>query len=122
MTSDEHAEQARRYLRQADFEFAADPMQASEKLWGAATQAVLAFTTRTGWADDSHRALKTAVERLADESGDPLIAAHFAAAEKFHRNFYHGSMEDFERDADRPKVRAFVDRVLAAANGGAPTP
>ena len=97
-------------------------MQASEKLWGAATQAVQAFTTRSGWADDSDRALKTAVERLADESGDPLIAAHFADAEKFHRNFYHGNMEDFERDVDRPKVRAFVVRVLAAADGRAATP
>ena len=36
-------------------------------------------------------------------------------AEKFHRHFYHDSMEDWERDADRPLVHEFVERLLAIA-------
>ncbi len=36
-------------------------------------------------------------------------------AEKFHRHFYHDSMEDWERDADRPLVHDFGRRVLAVA-------
>ena len=36
-------------------------------------------------------------------------------AEKFHRDFYHDSMEDWERDADRPLVHEFVERLLAVA-------
>ena len=41
-----------------------------------------------------------------------MISSDFAVAEKFHRNFYHDFMEDFELESDRPKVRAFVGRVL----------
>ena len=35
------------------------------------------------------------------------------AAEKFHANFYHGFMDDFQIVADRPKVRRFVNQVSA---------
>ena len=41
------------------------------------------------------------------------LHAGFAAAEKFHANFYHDFMEDFELDADRPTVKEFVDRLMA---------
>ena len=36
-------------------------------------------------------------------------------AEKFRRHFYHDSMEYWERDADRPLVHDFVERILAVA-------
>ena len=42
-----------------------------------------------------------------------MYEAYFAVAEKFHRNFYHDDMEDWERDADKPLVERFVARVLA---------
>ncbi len=65
-----------------------------------------------GWAHDSHRTLKNAVIRLATEREDPLIEAYFGIAEKFHVYFYHRTMEDWERDADRPLVHNLVQRVL----------
>ena len=55
------------------------------------------------WPHQSHRSLKNAAERIAEEYDDTLIASYFSVAEKFHRHFYHDSMEDWERDADRPK-------------------
>lgn len=110
----EHAETAREFLVASDKEFEADDLvQASEKLWGAAAHAVMAVAQERGWDHRSHRSLKNAVIRLSREHGDPLILAHFLAAEKFHRNFYHDDMEDWERDADRPLVHDFVERVLA---------
>ena len=36
----------------------------------------------------------------------------FGLAEKFHANFYHGFMEDWEIEPDSRLVRAFVERVL----------
>ena len=36
----------------------------------------------------------------------------------FFRNFYYDSMEDWERDADRPLVHDFVARVLALLDLG----
>ena len=115
----EHAETAREFLIASDREFAAgDVVQASEKLWGAAAHAVMAVAQEREWDYHSHRSLKNAAIRLSLEQGDPLIEAYFAVAEKFHRNFYHDSMEDWERDADRPLVHDFVRRVLALLDSG----
>ena len=114
MLTNDHAAKALEFLAQSDAEFAeGDRLQASEKLWGAATHAIMAAAQQRGWRHGSHRALKEAAEQLSDDHNDPLIEYGFLAAEKFHRNFYHDNMEDFELDSDRPKVHDFVHRVLA---------
>lgn len=109
----EYAETARGFLADADREFAAgDVAQASEKLWGAASQAVIAVAKQRGWRYGSHRDLKIAVERLADENGDSRFASEFGVAEKFHANFYHQFMEDYELERDPVEVQRLVARVL----------
>ena len=40
------------------------------------------------------------------------LGGGFAAAERFHENFYHNEMQDFEIEIDRPQVHRFVARVL----------
>ena len=115
----EHAETAREFLIASDREFAAgDLVQGSEKLWGAAAHAIMAVAQERGWDHRSHRSLKNAAVRLSREQGDPLILAHFGLSEKFHRNFYHDDMEDWERDIDGPLVHDFVARVLALLDSG----
>ena len=120
MLTTEHAQTARDFLVAADVELAAGELvQGSEKLWGAAAHAVIAVAQQRGWQHRSHRSMKNAVIRIADELGKEnellgeVIRAEFAAAEKFHRNYYHDDMEDYERDADRPIVHNFVHRMLA---------
>ena len=114
MQAQEHSQTARSFIIDADPEFAAGELvQGSEKLWGAAAHAVMAVAQQRGWDYRSHRSLKNAIIRLSQERNDPLLASDFLAAEKFHRNFYHDDMEDWERDADRPLVERFVTRVLA---------
>ena len=114
MLADDHAQTALDFLAASDQEFAdGDRLQASEKLWGAATHALMAVAQRRGWPHGSHYALKEAAERLTDETNDALIEYGFTVAEKFHRNFYHDYMADFELDSDRPKAHDFVHRVLA---------
>ena len=104
---------AREFLTASDEEFArGDVLQGAEKLWGAAAHAVMSVAQERDWPHESHRSLKNAVVRLSDEYDDQLIAGYFLAAEKFHRHFYRDSMEDWERDADRPLVHDFVERVL----------
>ena len=101
-------------LEKADRHYAdGDQIQASEKLWGAAAQAIMAMCLERGWPHTSHPAMKRAAERLADEHSDPLIASNFGIAEKYHRDFYHLFMEDWEWTQDRPKIRELVMRVLA---------
>lgn len=114
MEYEDHGKTAREFLSVSDRGFAAgDRIQASEKLWGAASHAVMAAAAQRDWSCRSHRELKNAVTQLAREADDFLLQAAFAAAEKFHRNFYHDEMEDYEIEADRPTVHLFVNRVLA---------
>lgn len=105
------------FLAASAREFAAgDVAQGSEKLWGAASQAVIAVALQRGWRYGSHRDLKISVERLASEQNDSSIASGFAVAEKFHANFYHLFMEDYELERDPAVVKSFVNRVLALLN------
>ena len=119
MTVPEHAQTARDFLAASDREFAAgDHLQGSEKLYGAATQAIIAICQQRGWRYKSHRAMQQAVSEIAREQGDLLIAGGFSAAERFHENFFHGHLEDYEREANRPVVHHFVNRLLALLEGG----
>ena len=75
MTAAEHAQTARDFLAASDQEFAAgDHLQGSEKLYGAATQAVIAICQQRGWRYKSHRAMQQAVSELARENNDPFIS------------------------------------------------
>ena len=113
MSPRKHRQVALDFLAASDDEFErGDILQGAEKLWGAAAHAIMSIAQEREWPHESHRSLKNAAIRLSDEYDDPLIQAHFLAAEKFHRHFYHDSMEDWERDADRPLVHDFVRRVL----------
>ena len=113
MSPAEHRQVALDFLVASDIEFeAGDVLQGAEKLWGAATHAVMSVAMKEGWAHESHRALKNATIRLSEEREDSTIRSSFLAAEKFHRHIYPDSMEDWERDADRPVVHHFVRTVL----------
>ena len=110
-------------LDQAAREFAAgDICQASAKLWGAATSAVVAIATERGWRCDNDRDIKTAVLRLADENNDMLLQSGFIAAQKFHMNMYYDLMHDFELELDPPVVHDFVHRTLALLQNQNPQP
>ncbi len=113
MTEQEYAECARKFLVDSDHEFAAgERQQASEKLYGAANGALAAIAAQHGWKHRTHRDMKNASQRLAEEYGDAFLVGGFAIAEKFHKNFFHDEMEDYEIEVDRPAVHEFVSRVL----------
>ena len=110
----EYAAQSLKYLDQSDAEFAAgDTRQGAEKLYGAACQIVIAAAKQRGWQYRSHRATKNTTVRLGDEYDDPFLSAGFLAAERFHVHFFHGNLEDYEIDANRPIARRYVRRMAA---------
>ncbi len=116
MLTQEHAQTAQEFLAAADHEFmAGDILQASEKMWSAASHAVMAVAQQRGWRYTKHRDLKKAARMLSEESGDASIVAGFGVAQKFHANFYHDFMEEYDFDDDRRGVRDFVARVLDLA-------
>ncbi len=114
MTIAERAQAALMFLDDSKREFAAgDVRQASEKLWGAATDAITAVALERGWNHESHRDMKNAVQRLAVEPGNDYLDAQFIAAEKFHMNFFQTMLEDYEIEVDKRIVYDFVHRTLA---------
>ena len=113
MLVEEHVQTAKVFLEESDTLFdEGDVLQGSEKVWGAAAHAVMAVAQQLGWGYDSHRNMKNVVVRLSQEQGDQSIQLAFAVAEKFHINFYHHGMDDFQLDVDRTSVRALVERLL----------
>ncbi len=118
VTVEEYAAQALKFLEQSDAEFAAgDTRQGAEKLYGAACQIVIAAAKQRGWGYNSHRDNKNATVRLAEEYDDVVLQMGFLAAEKFHVHFFHGNLEDYELDADRPMARLYVQRMVALVEG-----
>ncbi len=110
----EHRQTALDFLTASDEEFErGDVLQGAEKLWGAAAHSIMSIAQEREWHHESHRSLKNAAIKLSAEAQDPSIEHLFLAAEKFHRHFYHDSMEDWERESDIPLVHDFVRRVLA---------
>ena len=113
MIVQEHIHTAQDFLAAADRELAAgEVLQGSEKLWGAASHAIMAVAQQRGWPFGSHRMLKLAADRLAAEHDDPALRSGFVAAQQFHANFYHDFMEHDDLERTRPVVHDFVARVL----------
>ena len=107
-----HIETAQDFLEKSDRYFdEGDVLQGSEKIWGAAAHVVMAAAQQNGWPFGDHRSLKIAVRRFADEHNEPSLVSQFGVAEKFHANFYHKFMQDYEYRDDRPEVRQFVEKM-----------
>ena len=116
MTVEDHLQTARDFLERSRQEFAAgDEMQGSEKIWGSASHAVMALAMQRGLPINRHRDLKRAVNELSQETGDQTLKFGFSVAEKFHANYYHGFMDDFQIVDDRPMVEELVIQLLALA-------
>ena len=115
-TVQEHISLARKFLADAEREFAAgEDLQGSEKLWGAASQSLMAVAKQRGWRSGKSNNRADVVERLADELQDSSLESEFGIAEKVHANFYHDFMEDPELARSRVIVNRFVNRILAMA-------
>ena len=67
----EHIQTAQDFLVKAEEEFGEeDILQGSEKLWGAATHAIMANAQLKDWRSSSPRAMGEPVVRLGEEEND----------------------------------------------------
>ena len=119
MSIEEHVSAARTLMEESEQEFqeVGDSLQSSEKLWGAASHALIAVAKQRGWTVGSHRALFNASKLLSEERNDRSLRSDFSVAQKFHNRFYGdvhfdpfaetGSLEN-----DREMVALYVNRVL----------
>ena len=90
---------------------AGDLRQASEKIWGAAAQAMKSVAERNGWRHRSHRHFKQNLDKLQDRRDYEELVRWFGAAEVLHVNFYedHSSYETINVHA--ADVRRLIDRL-----------
>ncbi len=63
-------------------------IQASEKGWGAAAQALKAIAEERGWNHNSHGLIVDIAQQVADEQGRPDLVGLFGTAQALHVNFY----------------------------------
>ena len=109
-----HARLARRFLDDADREFAAgDLLQASEKLWGATSHSLKALCGQRGWAHAKYAHRREAAQRLAAELGDETVFAYFKIAQSCHANFYNDWMYAEDVDTSRAYIRELVGKILS---------
>ncbi len=89
---------------------AGDLRQASEKLWGAAAQALKSLAERRGWRHGSHREFYRIMRRLRNEFEDPVLTRYrFDAAAQLHINFYENWYDEDEIRERAADVRYLVD-------------
>ena len=114
MEPHEHVDAAQEFLAESDRKFTEGRiLQASEMLWGAAAHMVIALSLQRRLPCRNHNAMKNASKILASEQGNLSIEEDFELAEKFHRNFYRGDMEESLVNAHRPRVRRLVETLRA---------
>jgi hypothetical protein len=86
-----------------------DLIQASEKGWGAAAQAVKSVAESRGWAHNGHRQLFDVVARLTRETADDRLRVLFSVANGLHANFYENWLQPDEVSKGLADVKAFVE-------------
>ena len=99
--SEDYGDMARQFLREADANFVLDEyLPGAERMWDAASHAVMAVCRHRSWPHQSRRDLDLAVTRLAAElriaerETDALcIGARYVIACNSHINFYHRDMD-----------------------------
>ena len=116
-TSSEHARMAWDLLAESDRKFAErQHLPASNSLWEATVQAVMAAAVHRGWSCDGSRlSLRDTIERLAEHEGDNLISLKYVYAENFRDNAELDFMEFRELAYDGAKARDFVRCLLTMA-------
>lgn len=111
-----HRHLSEQYLRSAqELITAADYVQASEKLWGAASQLVKAVAAKRKVELRSHSDLNRYVAELRNETSEPEIRRLWQIATSLHQNFYEAWLPAEivkESVADIQRFQALMTRLL----------
>ena len=108
--SDRYLKISRLHLQQAEEELLVkgDTMQASEKIWNAAAQALKSVAALRGWNHKSHSLLGDIAMQLRLELGRPELSEQFRLLESAHNNFYEHRWAADEVDDRLNAARQFV--------------
>ena len=108
--SDRYLKISRLHLQQAEEELfiKGDTMQASEKIWNAAAQALKSVAALRGWNHKSHSLLGDIAMQLRLELGRPELSEQFRILESAHNNFYEHRWAPDEVEDRLNAARQFV--------------
>ena len=111
-TAERYAATSTTLLDQAQVELeTGDLLQASEKYWGAAAQALKAVAQTRGWDHNSHAHFFRIIRALIDETGDDDLFDLFNAANLLHANFYENWMQAHEIQRLSEHVAELINRL-----------
>ena len=111
--SDRYLKISRQCLLQAEEELfvLGDTMQASEKIWNAAAQALKSVAALRGWNHKSHSLLGDIAMQLRLEFGRPELSDQFVGLEAAHNNFYEHRWEADAVEDRLNTARRFVGQL-----------
>ena len=92
--SNKYAELSRWCIGEADsYLRRRNNIQASEKGWGAAAQALKAVAEERGWNHGGHGLIVDVAKQVADEQNRPDLVSMFGIAQALHTNFYENWLD-----------------------------
>ena len=110
---------SRQFIEHAEGELRnGEPLQASEKAWGAVVHRLKAIARQRRWSHGGHYQLSQMVSRLTEETGDGDIRRFFSVAESLHGNFYNNWKDDASVRDDIEDVKRLLDKLSAIYENG----
>jgi hypothetical protein len=101
-----------RLIQHAEEELAnGEPLQASEKAWGAVAHRLKAIARQRKWRHGGHYHLGQIIRGLVDETGDGEIQNSFSIAESLHANFYNNWKTEAAVRDDIESVKLLLDKL-----------
>ncbi|RLG53747.1 MAG: hypothetical protein DRN99_06270 [Thermoproteota archaeon] len=108
-----HLKLCERYLSEAEAYLSkGDYVQASEKAWGAASQAVKAIAAKRGAILRSHRDLWKFITELSKERREWKLIEMFHIANSLHVNFYENWLTAEAVERGIGAVKLFVKKLI----------
>ncbi len=90
---------------------AGDYLQASEKLWGAAAQALKSVAERRGWKHDSHAQFYNIMAEIERDDNTSELRRDFDSAAQLHTNFYENWLNEDQIRWRAEDVGHFVEEL-----------
>lgn len=95
-----------------------EPLQASEKAWGATAHQLKAIARQRRWRHGGHYHLGQIVRRLVDENGDGEIQSFFSIAESLHANYCNNWKTAAAVRDDIESVKRLLDKLSTVYENG----
>ena len=88
---------------------AGDLLQASEKLWGSAAQALKSVAESRGWRHNSHAQFYNIMAILERETDSSTLRRDFGSAAELHTNFYENWLDEDQIRRRSADVHRFIE-------------